>query len=280
MRPTSEALIWSTYARWVQSYRDLPLLYNQWANVVRWELRPAPLPAHDRVPLAGGAHGARDRGGGGRGDADDPPRRLRRHDRERPRDPRAARPQERERAVPRRRRHLHARSADARREGAPGGDLALPRPGLRARVRRPLHRPRRQRAVPVRDLVGRDHAAGRRRRHGARRRPRAAAAASRRAAAGRDRADLPRGRARRGAPGRRGRRRRAAGGGCSRPRRRSARVPARLQVQRVGAEGRAAAHRDRRPRPRGGSGHRRAPRHRREAADPARLARRPRSTSC
>jgi prolyl-tRNA synthetase len=40
VRPSSEALIWSTYARWVQSYRDLPLLYNQWANVVRWELRP------------------------------------------------------------------------------------------------------------------------------------------------------------------------------------------------------------------------------------------------
>ena len=42
LRPTSEALIWSTYARWLQSYRDLPLLYNQWANVVRWELRPRP----------------------------------------------------------------------------------------------------------------------------------------------------------------------------------------------------------------------------------------------
>jgi prolyl-tRNA synthetase len=40
VRPTSEALIWSTYARWLQSYRDLPLLYNQWANAVRWELRP------------------------------------------------------------------------------------------------------------------------------------------------------------------------------------------------------------------------------------------------
>ncbi len=40
VRPTSEALIWSTYGRWMQSYRDLPLLYNQWANVVRWELRP------------------------------------------------------------------------------------------------------------------------------------------------------------------------------------------------------------------------------------------------
>jgi prolyl-tRNA synthetase len=40
VRPTSEAVIWSTYARWITSYRDLPLLYNQWANVVRWELRP------------------------------------------------------------------------------------------------------------------------------------------------------------------------------------------------------------------------------------------------
>jgi len=40
VRPTSEAVIWATYAKWIQSYRDLPLLYNQWANVVRWELRP------------------------------------------------------------------------------------------------------------------------------------------------------------------------------------------------------------------------------------------------
>jgi prolyl-tRNA synthetase len=40
VRPTSEAQVWSTYARWLQSYRDLPLLYNQWANIVRWELRP------------------------------------------------------------------------------------------------------------------------------------------------------------------------------------------------------------------------------------------------
>ncbi|HEY2666031.1 MAG TPA: proline--tRNA ligase [Actinomycetota bacterium] len=40
IRPTSETIIWETYARWIQSYRDLPLLYNQWANVVRWELRP------------------------------------------------------------------------------------------------------------------------------------------------------------------------------------------------------------------------------------------------
>ena len=39
IRPTSETVIWSTYKNWVQSYRDLPLLINQWANVVRWEMR-------------------------------------------------------------------------------------------------------------------------------------------------------------------------------------------------------------------------------------------------
>ena len=76
------------------------------------------------------------------------------------------------------------------------------------------------------------------------------------------------------------RRRRAAGGGCSRPRRRPARAPARLQVQRVGAEGRAAAHRDRR------AATSRPERSPSRAATPARssrsrsLARLPRSTSC
>lgn len=39
IRPTSETIIWDTYRRWIQSYRDLPLLINQWANVVRWEMR-------------------------------------------------------------------------------------------------------------------------------------------------------------------------------------------------------------------------------------------------
>jgi prolyl-tRNA synthetase len=40
VRPTSETIIYEAYSRWVQSYRDLPILINQWANVVRWELRP------------------------------------------------------------------------------------------------------------------------------------------------------------------------------------------------------------------------------------------------
>src|SRR5688500_18303981 len=40
VRPTSETIIGAMYAKWVQSYRDLPILINQWANVVRWEMRP------------------------------------------------------------------------------------------------------------------------------------------------------------------------------------------------------------------------------------------------
>jgi len=39
VRPTSETIIWSSYRKWIQSYRDLPILINQWANVVRWEMR-------------------------------------------------------------------------------------------------------------------------------------------------------------------------------------------------------------------------------------------------
>jgi prolyl-tRNA synthetase len=42
VRPTSETIIWHTYSDWIQSYRDLPLLINQWANVVRWEMRTRP----------------------------------------------------------------------------------------------------------------------------------------------------------------------------------------------------------------------------------------------
>ncbi|HIA28560.1 MAG TPA: proline--tRNA ligase [Planctomycetes bacterium] len=40
LRPTSETIIWDTFRNWIQSYRDLPLLINQWANVIRWEMRP------------------------------------------------------------------------------------------------------------------------------------------------------------------------------------------------------------------------------------------------
>ena len=39
VRPTSETIIWDSYKRWINSYRDLPILINQWANVMRWEMR-------------------------------------------------------------------------------------------------------------------------------------------------------------------------------------------------------------------------------------------------
>jgi len=39
IRPTSETIIWNTYRNWIHSYRDLPILINQWANVMRWEMR-------------------------------------------------------------------------------------------------------------------------------------------------------------------------------------------------------------------------------------------------
>lgn len=42
VRPTSETVVWDAFSRWVTSYRDLPLLINQWANVVRWEMRTRP----------------------------------------------------------------------------------------------------------------------------------------------------------------------------------------------------------------------------------------------
>ena len=42
VRPTSETMIWSMFSKWINSYRDLPLKINQWANVVRWEMRTRP----------------------------------------------------------------------------------------------------------------------------------------------------------------------------------------------------------------------------------------------
>ncbi len=66
VRPTSETIIGATYAKWVQSYRDLPILINQWANVVRWELRPRVFLRTTGIPLAGGPHRPRDRGRGPR----------------------------------------------------------------------------------------------------------------------------------------------------------------------------------------------------------------------
>ena len=77
VRPTSETVINSFFAKWVHSYRDLPLLINQWANVLRWELRPRLFLRTERVPVAGRPHRSRHRGRRPRVRPTDPPRRLR-----------------------------------------------------------------------------------------------------------------------------------------------------------------------------------------------------------
>ena len=56
VRPTSEAIIADSFSKWVKSYRDLPVLVNQWANVVRWEMRPRLFLKNARISLAGRTH--------------------------------------------------------------------------------------------------------------------------------------------------------------------------------------------------------------------------------
>ena len=139
IRPTSETIIWSMYKKWIQSYRDLPLLINQWCNVVRWEKRTRLFLRTTRVPLAGRPHGARHRGGGRGGDASHPGcvpavcGRL--HGR-----PRAVRGEKRFGEVRRRGAHLLHRGHDAGRQVAPGRHLAQSGAELRQGLRRHLSR--------------------------------------------------------------------------------------------------------------------------------------------
>ena len=134
VRPTSETIIYAMYAKWIQSYRDLPVLINQWANVVRWELRTrlflrtteflwqeghtahateAEAEAETRQMLGrvSDVHGGVDGDAGAHG------------------------PQDGQRAVRRRAPHLRLRGADAGRSGAPGGDEPQSGPELRQGVR-------------------------------------------------------------------------------------------------------------------------------------------------
>ena len=103
--PTSETIVNTYFAKWVQSYRDLPLLLNQWANVVRWELRPRLFLRTTEFLWQEGhtCHATHEDAAGLRGA--DPPRRLRGLHGERARHPGAARAQDRPRAVPRRHQH-------------------------------------------------------------------------------------------------------------------------------------------------------------------------------
>ena len=180
VRPTSETVIGEFMAKWIDSYRDLPLLLNQWANVVRWELRPRLLPAHHRVPLAGGPHRARHRGGRPRLRPQDPARGLRGLHGQRARPCRwwsAARPRGSASPAPPARYTLEG--DDGRRQGAADGHLATswgrtsPRPSTST-----TPRPSGEQEYCLDDLVGHLDPDARRPDHVPRRRQRAAGAAA------------------------------------------------------------------------------------------------------
>ena len=138
VRPTSETIIWDTYSRWIQCWRDLPLKLNQWANVVRWEMRTR-LFLRTAEFLWQEGHTAHATEAGGRGrDAPDA-RRVRHVRRGVDGDARHQGRQDGERALPRRGGHLLHRGADAGRQGAPGRHRALPGAELRQGLR--LHLP-------------------------------------------------------------------------------------------------------------------------------------------
>ena len=135
IRPTSETIIWNTYKNWIQSYRDLPLLINQWCNVVRWEMRTR-LFLRTAEFLWQEGHTAHATAAGGRGrDAPDG-RGLPAVRRGVDGDAGAGRAEERRPEVPRRGLHAVHRGDDAGRQGAAGGHEPLPRPELRQGVRR------------------------------------------------------------------------------------------------------------------------------------------------
>ena len=191
VRPTSEAIIGTMYAKWVQSWRDLPILINQWANVVRWEKVTRPFLRTTEFLWQEGhtAHETDE-------EAEDETLKILHMYKEtlETEMARAGRrgAEEREREVRRRAPHLLDRGADGRRPRAAGRHVAQPRPELREGVRHHVPGARQVGAARLGHLLGHDDAAGRRRDHGARRRQRPRAAAADRAVPGRHRADRPR----------------------------------------------------------------------------------------
>jgi prolyl-tRNA synthetase len=139
VRPTSETIIGAMFAKWVESYRDLPLLINQWANVVRWEMRTRLFLRTTEFLWQEGhtVHATED-------EAVDETMRmlevyadLRRRVHGHARDHRR---EDRGRTLPRRGEHLLHRGHDAGPQGAAGRHLALPRPELRQGVRHQVSR--------------------------------------------------------------------------------------------------------------------------------------------
>ena len=142
VRPTSETIIGAAYAKWVQSYRDLPLLLNQWANVVRWEMRPRIFLRTTEFLWQEG-HTAHET----EAEAQEETRRMldvyETFAREHLAMPGPERPQERGRAFPRRGRHALHRGDGAGPQGGAGGHVAFPRAEFRQGLGHPVSLARR-----------------------------------------------------------------------------------------------------------------------------------------
>ena len=168
VRPTSEAIIGTMYAKWIQSWRDLPVLINQWANVVRWEKVTRPFLRTTEFLWQEGhtAHETEE-------EAQEETLRilgaLQRVRRERARDAGHRRAEEREREVRGRVENLLDRGADGRRPRAAGRDLPQPWAELLQSLRDSVPGTRQDTAACLDDVVGRVDADGRRTDHDARR---------------------------------------------------------------------------------------------------------------
>ena len=164
VRPTSETIINHMFAQWIRSHRDLPMMINQWCNVVRWEMRTRiflrtteflwqeghTAHATRAEAEARDAHDARGLSPVRRGDS---------------RDSDHGGAQERGRTFSGRRGDLHDRGPDGRRPRAAMRHLALSRTKLRARFRNSLSRREKRDGVSVADQLGRFDAAARRNHH-------------------------------------------------------------------------------------------------------------------
>ena len=138
VRPTSETIIWNTYKGWIQSYRDLPILCNQWANVVRWEMRTRLFLRTAEFLWQEGhtAHATKEEA------IEEATRMIHVYQKfveEWMGVPVNRRSQIAERTVRRCGRYPHDRSADAGRQGPPERHVALPGPELRQGIRRTIH---------------------------------------------------------------------------------------------------------------------------------------------
>ena len=155
IRPTSETVIGEYMAKWIDSYRDLPLLLNQWANVVRWEMRPRIFLRTTEFLWQEGHTAHATESDARRVCPRHPARRVRGLHAQRGRHARDRWPQDRQGAVRRRAEHHDLRRHHAGRQGAADGHVTRTRPEVQPRLQHQLLERRGCDRALLDDLVGR-----------------------------------------------------------------------------------------------------------------------------